>query len=545
MSLVELAALLPQGRPEATVVAERAGQPLTLGDLHRQVALGAGWLRGLGARRVLLATEDAWDFLAALLAVLHAGATAVLPPNAQPGTLAALAGEADLLFRPPPPGVAAASLAPLQAEACRLEFFTSGSTGARKRLGKTLAQLQREVAVLEALWGESLGAVRVLGMVSHQHIFGLTFRLLWPVMAGRPFATHNHFAWEALVAALQGPALAVVSPAHLARLEGLAPLPPGRAPRAIFTAGAPVALAAARQCQALLGVLPTEIFGSTETGAIAWRRQHAAETPWQPLPGTELSVREGGLLDIRSPNLAPGEVVHSADRVELCAGGFRFAGRADRIVKVEGKRVSLTALEADLAALPQVAAAALAMRGETLGALLVLGAEGRAELAAAGRFRLERRLRRALAGTHEPSALPRLWRFLPALPLDAMGKRDRPALEALLAEAAPREPILTALRPGDQAVEMDLALPAGLHWFQGHFPGFALLPGVVQLHWAVEYARRHLGVAAQPASAQVKFRRPIRPEETVTLALAVARGRLTFSYRRGAETCSSGSLVLA
>ena len=544
MSLVPLAALLPQGRPDDAVVAERAGAPLTLEELRHRVARGAAVLRARGARRVLLATEDAADFLAALLATLHAGATAVMPPNAQPGTLEALAGEADLLLAAPPEGEAEAVLAPLDAEACRLEFFTSGSTGERKRLGKTLAQLQREVTTLEAMWGERLGQARVLGMVSHQHIFGLTFRLLWPAMAGRPFAAHNHFAWESLVADLRGPGIAVVSPAHLARLEGLAPLPAGRAPLAIFTAGAPLALEAAQSCRAVLGVLPTEIFGSTETGAIAWRWQEAADTPWQALPGTELTTRDGGLLDIRSPNLAPGEVVHSADRVELTAGGFRFAGRADRIVKVEGKRVSLTALERDLADLPEVAEAALAMRGETLGALLVLAPEARGTLAGEGRFRFERRLRRALAGTHEPSALPRLWRFLPALPLDPMGKRDRVALEALLAEAAPREPILTALRPGDQAVELDIALPASLHWFQGHFPGFAILPGVVQLHGAVLYGRRHLGLIAAAASAQVKFRRPIRPDDQLTLALAVQRGRLTFAYRRGAETCSSGALAL-
>jgi 3-hydroxymyristoyl/3-hydroxydecanoyl-(acyl carrier protein) dehydratase len=125
-----------------------------------------------------------------------------------------------------------------------------------------------------------------------------------------------------------------------------------------------------------------------------------------------------------------------------------------------------------------------------------------------------------------------------------MGKRDRVALEALLAEAAPREPILTALRPGDQAVELDLALPASLYWFQGHFAEFAILPGVVQLHWAVLYGRRHLGIVASATSAQVKFRRPIRPDEHLTLALATQRNRLTFAYRRGVETCSSGTLAL-
>jgi len=544
MSLVPLAALLPHGRPDSFVVAQCSYGPITFAELRRKVAQGVASLKAIGANRVLLATESAVDFLAALLATLHAGATAVMPPNAQPGTLARLAKEADILLREAPSGDAEAQLTALDAETSRMEFFTSGSTGDSTRVEKTLAQLEREVATLEAVWGERFGQAQVLGMVSHQHIFGLTFRLLWPVMAGRPFAAHNHFAWETLVAALHGPSIAVVSPAHLVRLEGLAPVAAARAPLAIFTAGAPVTLEAARRCEALLGVLPIEIFGSTETGAIGWRQQLDADTPWHTLPGTELSTREGGLLDIRSPNLAHGDVLHSADRVAMTPGGFRFVGRADRIVKVEGKRVSLTALERDLTSLAEVTEAALAMRDGELGALLVLTPEARSSLATEGRFRFERRLRRALADTHEPSALPRRWRFLPALPLDPMGKRDRLALEALLAEAAPREPILTALRPGDRAVELEFAVSGSLRWFKGHFPDFAILPGVVQVHWAMLYARRFLGITASPGRAQMKFRRPIRPDECLTLTLEVQRNRVLFTYRRGTEICSTGALTL-
>ena len=545
MSLVPLAALLPHGRPDSFVVAQCSDGPVTLAELRRKVAQGVAGLRNIGAKRVLLATESTVDFLAALLATLHSGATAIMPPNAQPGTLARLVEEADLLLRAAPTGDVEAQLAPLDAEASRLEFFTSGSTGDSIRVEKTLAQLEREVATLESVWGERFGRAEVLGMVSHQHIFGLTFRLLWPVMAGRLFTAHNHFAWETLVAALHGPSLAVVSPAHLVRLEGLAPIAAARAPLAIFTAGAPVTLEAARQCEALLGVRPIEIFGSTETGAIGWRQQLDADTPWHTLPGTELSTREGGLLNIRSPNLAHEDVVHSADKAEMTPGGFRFIGRADRIVKVEGKRVSLTVLERDLTSLAEVAEAALAMRDGELGALLVLTPEARASLATEGRFRFERRLRRSLADTHEPSALPRRWRFLPALPLDPMGKRDRLALEALLAEAAPREPILTALRPGDQAVELEFAMPGGLHWFKGHFPEFAILPGVVQVHWAMLYARRYLGLTSSPGSAQMKFRRPIRPDDLLTLTLQIQRNRVLFTYRKGTEICSTGALSLS
>ncbi|MCO6705214.1 AMP-dependent synthetase, partial [Streptomyces sp. CHB9.2] len=65
---------------------------------------------------------------------------------------------------------------------------TSGSSGEPKLIAKQLFQLANEVAALECLWGASLGAATVLGSVSTQHIYGLLFRVLWPLCAGRPFA---------------------------------------------------------------------------------------------------------------------------------------------------------------------------------------------------------------------------------------------------------------------------------------------------------------------------------------------------------------------
>ena len=549
MSLVPLMRLFDGTRPDGLPIAERDGRVFTLGELRMLVAGGAAWLRARQARHVLLAAEDGWDFLAGMLAAWHAGAALVLPPNTRPGTLDALRGEADIVLDGAPEWLDPAGLGFPEAEACRLAVFTSGSTGERKRIDKTLAQFEREVAVLEQVWGDGLADACVVGMVSPLHVFGLTFRLLWPVMAGRRLTARTLIAWESLAASLGAFGIVVASPAQLGRLEGLAPLPAGRV-RAVFTAGAPLSKAAARQCAEFLGVTPIDIFGSTETGAFAWRDGGVADDIWRPLPGTRVSLGEDDLLAIESPNLLPGEVVHSADRATLVPGGFRFAGRADSIVKVEGRRVSLIALEADLSAIAEVRAARLLMHDGRLAALLVPSPAGWEWLGREGRFRFTRYLRRRLAEQHEPGSLPRRWRLVPALPQTAMGKPDREAMLALLDEASPfdetlpHEPIVSAIRLIDAGVELDLILPAALLYFQGHFPGYGLLPGVVQMHWAIGYAARHLGIRADAGRAQVKFRRPLRPDDRLTLALAVTGGRLSFSYRRGGEICANGSLAL-
>jgi acyl-coenzyme A synthetase/AMP-(fatty) acid ligase len=294
-----------------------------------------------------------------------------------------------------------------------------------KRIVKNLAMLECEIAVLDRLWGRELAGCPTVATVSHQHVYGLTFKLLWPLAAGRPFAAEMHELWETLLDRLPSDAVIVTSPAHLERLSGLPILAAPRRPRLIFSAGAPLSQAAASEAEAILGSHPTEIFGSTETGAIASRRQTGPDTAWRALPGISIASNEDGRLKVRSPFLGDDDWFETADLIEPAAAGFHLRGRADRIVKIEGKRVSLIEIEQALGRLPWIdAAAAVTLRGypARLGAVIVPSRAGRIKLAELGRFRFSRLLRQALTETQEPAGLPRLWRFRDRLPEGHMGK---------------------------------------------------------------------------------------------------------------------------
>ncbi|MGH6882178.1 MAG: AMP-binding protein, partial [Hypericibacter sp.] len=326
-------------------------------------------------------------------------------------------------------------LDPLEAENCALAFFTSGSTGMPKRILKTLAMFEREAQTLTALWGDAGG--EVFATVPHQHVYGLSFKIMASLAAGRPFRAETPELWETLLSGLSPQAVIVSSPAHLGRMSGLPALPPNRRPSRVFSAGAPLSAEAAQEARRVLGVLPTEIFGSTETGAIATRQQESGETPWRLLPGLAMRTDENGRLDLLTPFVGE-EWIETADLVALAGDGFRLLGRADRVVKIEGRRVDLNALEEALMALPEVAAAAVLWLPEDegrLGAAIVPSAEGRAQIAALGKFRFGRLLRAGLADKLEPASAPRLWRFVEALPSAELGKRRDSDILKLFADA--------------------------------------------------------------------------------------------------------------
>jgi hypothetical protein len=291
---------------------------------------------GAGGRDWALYFEDATAFAAALFGAWHAGKRVFLCADNLPATRERLAGQVDGFAGDfadggvmPVDVVPETVLAPLDEAATRLLVFTSGSTGEPVAIEKRLDQLAREVEALEAAFGADLGAATVHGTVSHQHIYGLLFRVLWPLAAGRPIAPRTFFH-EDLLAALAGqPALLVASPAHLKRLPQQLDWASLRGQlRAVFSSGGALPAEAALEARRWLGVAPTEIYGSSETGGIAWRRWDDEQPAWRALPGVAWRVQDGR-LQVRSPHLAQArDWWTSEDRVHADGDGFRLLGRA-------------------------------------------------------------------------------------------------------------------------------------------------------------------------------------------------------------------------
>ncbi len=97
----------------------------------------------------------------------------------------------------------------------------------------------------------------------------------------------------------------------------------------------------------------------------------------------------------------------------------------------------------------------------------------------------------------------------------------------------------------DNEVILDIALSSEHEAFHGHFPNNLILPGVVQIDWAVRFATLHLGITdLNSRDFQVKFRSIIRPNAPLSLTLQfnVPKNQLSFTYASGNTPMSSGVL---
>lgn len=554
MNWIKLEQLLLKALPERAISAAPALDHTQMREQALNVAAG---LQARGVQRMAVHLEDAADLAIALLGAWRAGVSVLLPADLQAQTRQRWSNEVDLwltdhsadvhlndLLQPALPG------AELDLDQCRLSLCTSGSSGEPKRIDKTLRQLANEVEALEQLWGADLGEAWIIGSVATQHIYGLLFRVLWPLCAGRPFVRKQlAFPEDLQRASREHPAFAWVgSPALLKRMGDNLDWPALSAVRRVFSSGGALPTDAAQSLQQRLQQWPTEILGSSETGGIAWRQ---GASLWQPFAGVELSQDSDGALLIASPYLPAGHVEHTADAARIAADGrFELLGRLDRIVKLEEKRISLPMLEQALVAHDWVAEARLGVVQENravLGALLVLSDAGLFALREQGRRSLTEALRKHLSQHCEALALPRRWRLVRQLPLNSQGKLPQADIEALLLAPRPKAPEVLEQVETDGEWSLQLSVPPDLAYFSGHFPKAPVLPGVVQVEWALNLGRQLLNLSGKFAGMEVlKFQQLVRPGDEVQLHLRFdpERGKLYFAYRNDTATCSSGRILL-
>ena len=417
------------------------------------------------AQRVALVLDSPYGFALALMAVLSLGQRPVILGHHNPSllatqhelfdlvltdlpTLPSLAQTAGLtrpvleigsLVREPPALpedelAATQSALSLIAASSVFELYTSGSTGSPKAVLKTVGEMEAEAQVLAQLLGTELAGATLLATVFPYHMYGLTFSVFLPWSTGTVLYLPQIHYTEELAALPAGRYVLISSPAFLKRLDFKLKAP---ALSAIVSAGGPLAAEIRLQLKTWSGVSATEIYGSTEAGVMAHRQDVSDEAPFTLFSDVTCEVSPERTI-LHSGHVATSLTLD--DRIELMgARRIKLLGRSDRIVKIEEKRVSLNAIEAALQQLPGIsgAAACVVKRDgrDLIGAALVTDQVTAPEPISGKEYLALRRLLTALL---EPHALPRILVKIPALPENAMGKRDSRALSELFATNIPR-----------------------------------------------------------------------------------------------------------
>jgi hypothetical protein len=420
----------------------------------------------------------------------------------------------------------------IDSQALAAILFTSGSTGEPAAHAKTWGQLCRGARLLASALGWEEGAARaIVGSVPPQHMFGLEATVMLPWQSGIPVHTNEPLLAADLASALGEcgrPAWWMTTPMHMRAPVQSAQGLPGLEGIVASTMSLPQALAGA--AESLWHIPVVEVYGSTETGALATRRT-ARDVEWTPLPAVTLRAQGAG---DSQRFLAEGAHIETpvvlGDLLELLADGrFRWLGRANDLVKVGGKRASLAALNL---ALTQVAGVedgtfffppdARTGQDEShparrLAAFFVSRSlDGPAVLA-------------ALRAGIDASFLPRPLHRVERLPRNANGKLPQSALDELFAQCQ-----------GAQCIAPTHAAMAG------HFPGDPIVPGAILIARVAEALRQRFARYVPGELAHVRFHHPLRPGELFSIEAHLQEGeagRARFEVRRAGVERSAATLI--
>ena len=426
-------------------------------------------------------------------------------------------------------------------------FSSSGSTGAAKRIVRTEERLQADARNLVAAFPEVWAArPPVVASVRPEHMFGALWCVRAPAVAECTVDSEIVLSVEALVAAQarHGRFLFVTTPSFLekalhhpvfAALKG--------AFHAIVTAGSALRPETAQALVATVGVCPLEIYGSTEAGTVAFRYQ-TRETRYTLVPGVSARVTDDGRLAVDSPFAEERPWVMD-DCAEMVSDlQFDLKGRVDRRVKILEQFVSLSEVEAALAAHPAVARVRVETYGDgvtRLGALIVPSEAGLKDFAEKGAFTVAKTLRDHLRTQLPELAIPRRLRLVRELPTNEQGKTTAAAVQAALA-AWCREPAVVSWQATADELKAELVFPSDTECFQGHFPGFPILPGVAQLYFVRHFARQAFADWPRvPTICRLKFQKVVLPGRPVTLTVTrKAPASFSFALVGTNGPCSSG-----
>ncbi|MBQ5569909.1 MAG: acyl-CoA synthetase, partial [Treponema sp.] len=402
----------------------------------------------------ILHCEDYWYFLCTFTALLQCGKRVLLTQNITPSFIKEIkAPGVEFLTDQTAEGafsisnIIEDSLLPsekeirtspaIDADKTEIFMYTSGSTGKPKAVVQRMTEFELDNKFIISKWGDEFCSRKLVTTVSQHHIYGFLFGISLPFTLGVPFRRKRIEFPEEFETLNDSPYMIIATPAFLKRTVEIE----GKLPTSgcfIFTSGGVLTPDVAEQTDKVFGFWPLEVYGSTETSGIAYR-QSKKGLEWTPFDNAKIWKGDDGCLRIISPYIKNPEGFATADLVDILDDGrFLLKGRADSIVKIEEKRISMTEVENRILQtgfVRDVKVIALEDRRQYLAAAIEFNDEGKKKFGGVKKLEVNKFFHDFLMQYFENVVIPKKWRFVEKLPCDVQGKKHKEDI-ALLFEKA-------------------------------------------------------------------------------------------------------------
>ncbi len=250
----------------------------------------------------------------------------------------------------------------------QLLFFTSGSSGFPVGAFKSRDNLLKEVEVLKELLTE-FKIKRVVVSVPFVHIYGILAGLLLPLYLKdiTLIVKEDFLPYEILQEASHDDTLIITTPVFIKALSKVNESKDLSKTLFISSTG-PLHQDDVTLFQKKYKTNILQLFGSTETGGIAYKL--GANSKWKSLNSVNIKS-QNELLSLSSPFISKylldngiielKQPFQTQDIVEIDEDEFTLLGRANKLIKIAGKRISALEIESIIEAHPNVEKAVVSL----------------------------------------------------------------------------------------------------------------------------------------------------------------------------------------
>ena len=412
-----------------------------------------------------------------------------------------------------------------------INFYTSGSSDTPKIIKKSLYNLIREAEDIGKEFCLKDLNLTVVSTTTMCHLFGLTFHLMTPLCNGLVINTRNVSYPENIYT---DNTILVSTPTFLSAVPKFE-IPFKVSPKYIITAGSKLDEKVFEYLEQESNII--EIYGSTETGVIAHKIHH--NDNFELFKNVELKSKEN-CVEVISDYFYE-EKVTINDNIELNDRSLIINNRTDRLFIICEKRVCADELEQYLKNCDFVDNCYITKRNNKLVCLCALSSKGKKYLLENGVASLTKNIKHFISNYSE--VIPQKWKYIDQIPMTISGKIDKKLIEHLF-DVNLSLPIILDRDLDKNSINYTIFFQNQCNFFRGHFPKFKLVPGVLQLYLAKEFAYAHFGIGlGQGQWKRIKFSNIIKPDSIVNLKLERSDKHVTYEFYSNKKKYSSGAFL--